>query len=665
MVTNEQKRIYNESKPRERDNKNQLLNLQLYQPSKPKGKIPGTVPNPSVFYPNYVPNPFDPIGYSTYLNYIRQNQTPILKEYNININGVSGSHVKTSILFEDILPTKSVSNSFATLGERVVMYESLRSTLFANGDGYDVQIDTSAYNILSHIKLMDINPYNASKYSNNPYMGLSYGFILYRSCYPIRHDPRNSTSQCSRNSTGVNVRVYRLTEGCYLANKNDVSGTAKYDVWRDIAFYNYVKEDIIKKKVCPNFALIYGYNITLKSGIDYDTIKAKADMKINKYEMANKSVPLTNKLEDFDLRPVMRVKHDPKTGTVTHELVHPKMNPVLRQIAEAKKLISYDGKSLVCLTEAPNYSVIGWAKKEYRTDGNIKRMINPGYHPANVWKSVIFQLMVGLYTMQLKNIVINDFSLERNVFIKDIDTGGKVTNHWKYVIDGIQYYIPNYGYLVLIDTNYRDFDKEYKEDETEMKDSDRKIDGLFISDCKLTRDDCERKALDMLKRAVDVNAFGQVFLNDNGARPPEEILKLLTAITDDINTSNIINISYYIRKYMTSYLHNRIGTLLFTTETPNINLGGGRAFRKGQIIVMQDVGGTNRFVLYIGLARAATLARILTCADPDPANKVLVEREVAITSLHEYALVEPIKQTFDMNKSNLNEESLLEVYNVI
>jgi hypothetical protein len=668
MRTNEQKRIYNENKPNmplNSTNKNQILNLQLYQPTKPKPRNT-SIPNPSVFYPNYVPNPFDPIGYGNYLNHTRNNsQAPVFKEYNININGISGSHVKTAMLYEDILPSKSIAMSFTTAGERINMYESIRAMLFSNGDGYDIPVDTSAYNILSHIKLMDINPYNASKYSNNPYKGLPYGFILYRSCYPIRHDSRNSTAQCSKNSTGVNVRVYRLTEGCYLINKQEKSNIIKYDVWRDIAFYNYIKEEILKKKMCPHFVLMYGYNISLESRIDYENIMLKANKQIKKNTIPpNTGVSLTNNLHKFNMQPTLRVSHDLKTGGIRREWVQPKMNPLLRKLAEAKKLNEYKGKSLVCLTEAPNYSIIGWAKKEYRQDGNIKRMINPGYHPTRVWRSILFQLFAAIYTMQLKQIVINDFSLERNVFIKDIDIGGNVTNYWKYVIDGVEYYIPNHGYLLLIDSNYRDFDKTYDTQETEINDDKRKINGRFITKCSLSRDECDKKVFDMLISAIDRNIFGQEFLNDNGAKLPDEILQFLSMMEGEIKKGTTTNIAHYIRKFMSEYyVHNRIGTPLKITETPHIKTGGIKEFRKGQIVVSNDAFGINRFVLYIsGIGEHK--ARIMTRDSIDPNNYNMIEMIVNLATLNEYSIVEPITQNFDIQTSNLNEHSLLEVFNI-
>lgn len=666
MISNEQKRIYKQNKQVsqvDRQNQNQLLNLQLYQPSKPKAKQK-SLPNPAVFYPNYVPNPFDPIGYANYLNTTRNvNQAPIYKEYNININGISGSHIKTAMIYEDILPSKSVAVSFCSVGERINMYESIRGMLFANGDGYDIPVDTNAYNILSHIKLMDINPYNASKYSNNPYKGLPYGFILYRSCYPIRHDARNSTTQCSRNSTGVNVRVYRLTEGSYLVNKREKEDIPKYDVWRDIAFYNYIKENILKQKMCPNFAMMYGYNVSLNSKIDYENIMLKAQKKIDKNAMpANTAAPLTNNLDKFDMRPSTRMSRDRNTGSVKYEVVHPKINPIMRKIAEAKKLSSYTGKSLVCLTEAPNYSIIGWAKKEYRVDGNIRRMINPGYHPSRVWISVIFQLFAALYTMQLKNIFINNFSLERNVFIKDIDMDSNTTHYWKYIINGIEYYIPNYGYLLLIDSNYRDFDKMYDEDETKIKPEDRKIDGSFISDCKLSNIECKKKVLDMMSNVTDRNVFGQEFLNDNGVKPPDDVSHLLKQIKNDIHVKKTIDISYYIRKYFAGYfIHNRIGTPLKISETSNILGTNIPDIKKGQIMVMHDTDGIQKFVLCISVNSDRTV-NIITRDSIDPKKYNIIEKTVPQTSLRNYSIMEPIIQNFDISKSNLNDDALLEVY---
>jgi hypothetical protein len=684
MIPNEQRRIYNENKPRETVNPNQILNLQLYQPPKPKPPAgQGSHPNPAVFYPNYVPNPYDPMSYANYMQHTGYGMqpAPIYKEYNINIGGVSGSHIKTAMLFEDSLPIKNVSGTFNSIGERITVYESIRSVLFTSGDGKDVPIESDSYNLLSHLKLMDINPYNASRYSKNPYKGLPFGFLLYRSCYPIRHDTRSASAICAQNSTGVNVRIYRLTEGAYMLNKQIITKASDYDEWRDIACYNYIKEHIIKKKLCPHFPIMYGYNIAINSCINFDELKMiqmrerTTDVSqfaqnqniqrnpqtiydaqnLNTYDTTmaqNRPLPINGTLGRTQVIANVR---DPRTGFVTQQITN--VPTPEQQIISLNK---YTGKALVCLTEAPNYSILGWAKKEYRADGNVKTMTNSGYHTKNVWESIIFQLLVALYVMQNKGIIINNFRLDRNVFIKDINIAGNVTNYWKYKIQGIEYYVPNYGYLVMIDSNYRDFDQSC--DGTELDPNrERKLDGAFLDVCKLSIDQCIDKTFEMFRSAVNPNTFDQDFVNDNGVKPPEEILRLLTNIKDAADAKLTLNISHYIRQYMTMFLNNRVGGPLTDAEINNVKKGAVKEFRKGQIVVMTDQDGVDKFVIHVK-QKADGVSRIITKDKIDASIANFIEKDVPMSSLNDYSASEQIKQNFKMNESNLNEEALLETY---
>lgn len=736
MIPNEQKKIFYENKmnkPKietQNQNQNQILNLQLYQPAKPKPKQQH--PNPTVFYPNYVPNPFDPMAYAYYMQQSQYNMqpAPIYKEYNINIGGVAGSHLKTAVLFEDSLPMKNISGTFTSLSERITMYEAIRSILFNSGDGKDVPIEFEANNLLSHLKLMDMNPYNASRYSRNPYKGLAFGFLLYRSCYPIRHDVRSATAICSANSTGVNVRIYRLTEGAYMINRQNITKASDYDEWRDMAFYNYIKEHIIKKKICPNFTIMYGYNITINSNINFDDLRmiqnhiqekgrytdvsqfvntnniktnvtttninatelqnvqlnnarnarnirnAQTNQMHDQYTLdinmqSNKLIPL-NGQKKLNQRQMVASVRNPITGLITREITN-----VPTKEEELVMLNKYAGKVIVCLTEAANYSIIGWAKKEYRAEGNIKTMINPGYHTKTVWQSVIFQMLAALYVMQLKGIVINDFKLDRNVFIKDINMGGYVTNYWKYKIEGIDYYIPNYGYLILIDTNFRDYDKNndvYCYDPCRntvnainINDINpnriRKLDGAFLDECKLSIEECIQKTFEAFRTAVDPNTFNQDFVNDNGVKPPEEIMRLLTNIKDAADAKTSLNIAYYIRNFMTMFMNNRIGGPLTEGELHKIKRGAIKEFRKGQIVVMLDQNGIEKFVIHVKQNSNGT-SRIITKDNIEPNLANSIEKDVPTSSLNEYSLIEPIRQTFKMNESNLNEEALLETYNI-
>jgi hypothetical protein len=516
----------------------------------------------------------------------------------------------------------------------------------------------------------------------------------------MRHNTKTFNAICAANSTGINVRIYRLTEGSYMINKQNITKASDYDEWRDMAFYNFVKEHIIKPKVSPNFTIMYGYNITTNSGIKFDdlqmfqqkgpritdaplyttgknqqaeTLQGLRQSNLRDKAMpANTMVPVSGKVAGVGpmmngqhLRPVnslvkqvVAVVRHPITGQITRELTS-----VPTPQEQAILLNKYSGKALVCLTEASNYTIIGWAKKEYRADGNIKTMINSGYHTKAVWESIIFQIIVSLYVMQIKGIVINNFRLDRNVFIKDINTGGAVTNYWKYKIEGIEYYIPNYGYLVLIDTNYRDFDRAVDEASSTDPNRERKLDGTILDSCKLTQEDCITKTFEMFRSSIDPNIFDQDFVADNGVKPPEEILRLMSAIKNMADAKPSLNIAHYIRKFMTMFMNNRVGGPLTTEEINNVKRGAVKEFRKGQIVVMTDVDGIDKFVLHVR-QKKDDISLIITKDKIDPINANFIEKEVPTSSLNEYSIIEPIKQTFKMNESNMSEETLLETYNV-
>lgn len=704
MIPRAQKNIFAQnqaSKPPYKPKQNDpILNLQLYEKPRPTPKSKqDAYPHPAVFYPNYVPNPFNPVEYANYMNLSRGYGGgygtgpvggPIFKEYNINIGGVSGSHVKTSMLFEDALPMKHISASFSTLGERNTMYEFIRSIMFSKGDGEDHPIDDSNYNLLSHLKFMDMNPYNASRLWTNPYRGLPYGFLLYRSCYPIRHDERTASTVCAKNSTGINVRIYRMTEGAYKVNKNERSMN-DYDLWRDMSFYDYLKDQIVKPKICPNFIIMYGYNITLDSKIDFETINT-----INRHKSIKKDyLEYSRKTSAYSANPSSLVRNlmkvddkDDKERKKRHEIVTQQVPPgtagyplagnardlggrykvlknvtgrVVREFVEETKeevesgLNTYKGKALVCLTEAPNYSIMGWARKQYKADGNVKRMINTGYHPAHVWESVLFQLLAALYTMQIKGIVIDKFNLESNVFIKDIESHNKATTYWRYVIEGIEYYVPNYGYLVMIDTNYRNYDEMIDCNEDANPDRQRKLDGTIFN-TKLTPDEIFNKVFDTFKSVIKSDNFSTDFVKDDGIKPPDAINKLMAGIKRDADSGTDKMISIYIRKHMTMYLNNRVGSLLTVDEIPKVTKGGVKEFRNGELVVMADQNGKDIFVIYVS-KNDDNVSRIITKDGTDKKSNI-IEKDVSISSLNKYSDT-PI-QSFDADGAALNSEPIEE-----
>src|SRR5690606_18395067 len=147
---------------------------------------------------------------------------------------------------------------------------------------------------------------------------------------------------------------------------------------------------------------------------------------------------------------------------------------------------------------------------------------------------------------------------------------------------------------------------------------------------------------------VDPNIFDQNFVNDGGIKPPEDIMRLLTNIRNAADSKPSLSIAHYIRQFMTMFLNNRVGGALTETETNHIKRGGVKEFRKGQIVVMTDQDGTDRFVVHVR-QRSNGVSRIISKDKLDPQTANFIEKDVPTSSLNEYSIVEPIKQNFKMN----------------
>lgn len=152
----------------QRLDQNQILNLQLYNPRPPPKQDKPPI-QPISFFPNFASTPFYPphianmmppwasgMGFPT-LN--------INKIYDINVSGPADTHHRLNMIYEDVLPTKHIKTGFNSLGDRLTQSNYIRTVLFPNGDGDDVGFTgTSKNSLLSHIKFLDLNPYNTYRF---------------------------------------------------------------------------------------------------------------------------------------------------------------------------------------------------------------------------------------------------------------------------------------------------------------------------------------------------------------------------------------------------------------------------------------------------------------------------------------------------------------------
>lgn len=710
------------------------LDLKLYQPPPPKPKQSFGGPDISSFMPRMVPGPFYPPQFSySYVNPLGTVpfMPPIIKNYTISCEGPDGKHSMLSTIYEDALPGKPTPFTFTTLGERITTYQFIRSTLFNNVDGGDIGLSGSnLHSLLSRIKFDELNPYNSYKFSLNPYRGLPYGFLIYRSCYPIRRDRKGYSVVCAKNSMAINVRIYKMVEGSFLFNKLDHQKVYEYPEWREVAFYEYVRENIIKTKMCPNFVNLFGYYISEQSGIDYDGAYRLAS---NKDKTTLKKEPKFVRVDEFGREvpniPLPKVKLGGKVYTVPYYRsgVGVPLPYISKDTLKGAKIVgessddggetkpidmdilfgkekekktedttgttitvetakkthiqinprAYNGKSLVLITESPNYNLFGWATKTYNIEGATKVMINRGIHGNDEWFNVLFQMMVALYVIQINEIIINDFSVENNIFIKDIPVHGQSTNYWKYRIDNIDYYVPNLGYMVLIDSNFKDLDVEgdktleerIKEKKDKSPADDKwKLDGRFLGEhsksVTKTKEDIKKEIFNIVfKKAFDSNLFGKDTENSGIVPPSDDVLIKI----GNISTDGISDIGQYIPKYMSRFMHNRIGTLLKDAEIPNVRELAIREIKKGQILVHKIRSDSFRFVLFLNHIHSEgedveSNAIILTRENP---NDEISEHQVNIGELHQYSNVDEIVQTSKIGGPNFTEENLLETYTII
>ena len=596
-------------------------------------------------------------------------QPSINKYYNISLSDPLGNHSYINKIYEDVLPSEKTVYSFLTTKEREVIKKFMRNSILDKYDGEDFTIQGSKKSLLSWIKIYDVNPYSLQK---NPYDDIPNGFLLYRSAYPIRYNNENRTLKATPTSIAVNIRIYQISVGatrCFTLKDLDCNN---FDVWRDVEYYKWV-DTIIKQKTSPNFInmLLYVFDSESKIGFDKLNIVKKEkdklgfieqkenDKKINKYALtledivtgfvpdstgiANKtpfnilnkdyaeirkrtlSTFMSSREEDTILREADKLTESLSTVNSNLTEIKNKLGMIPVKKPESKiDLTVNDSKLLIVLTEAPNTNIIKWNSKVYQSYGSVKKMIATGYHNPDVWRSILFQLIYACSVLQKNNIYFDTFSLENNVFIKDVQTDGTGKSCWVYKINNIDYYVPNYGYLLVIDSNFADI-KDYKESDP-MK---FKIYGNIYKDINSGLTDFAKLLKDKLLSILD-NA-GKSFIHENGNELDDIIKKLILNIHSSIgSTSSFIET---IPLHFKEYVHNKVGTLLTKFEKENFSLFNKPSYVDGTLMVRQKRFDEYEWVIYLGTN--GNKKRILT-KDRSKEKEPLMEESVFPSTLFSY-----------------------------
>lgn len=618
------------------------------------------IPTQTPYFPPQL-NPTWPYFYSPQL------VSPVIKQYNIN-DGPFVNYSTLSVVKEDSLPGQ-FDNTSNSLGERINMYNFVRSVFIKHYDGEDINLDGKGSNsLLSYLKFLELNPYHKSVDSRNPYKGLPNDMVIYRSCYPIRYDEKTNSVQCAVNSIGMNIRIYKLSFAEYNIKKLKDTNFYDYDVWREVAYYEYMREQIIKRNICPNFTLLYCYYISENCNIDFNKVKALTGNRVslNEFDKVVGRENLLHKVRDETMNNLANPEGIPQPISDIMKSINgsnvPNLNKAGPPCFDKKSKLPYDldsysGRALVALTEAPTYNAYGWSSRKYTQMGNVHKMVNTGYHTSEVWMSVLFQIMAAMYTLQLHKIAFNRFTIEDNVYVKDTTQHENIVTYWKYIINHFEYYVPNYGYLVMIDSNFKDVTNDYTLGQNKGK--KHKIYSNIFRDGAYADDSIDQCCFESFKMAINPNTFSNAFINAGGTPPPEDIKALLGKIHAEATASNATtDIGYYIKSCMTTLLNNRVGTYLSEIEVKNIR-SESKDFKSGQIIVMADAYERYLFVIFVKDENG----KITILTKKSPKDNDMYE-SAPMGELFNYSTFEVIVQNYKPAEANLNEDDLIEVYTI-
>jgi hypothetical protein len=666
------------------------------------------MPKPITSYPSQmVPmlNPYNPFQ-TTYS--VPMNNIPIIKKYNISLSGADNNIQSVAEIFEDILPATHVAiNKSTTLSERLILYSYIRSILVTKGDGQEIALtdkkNPEIINLLSYMKMLEINPYHFSRLTNNHYRTMADNFVMFKSCYPIRLDKSVNVIKCAKDSVNTNVRIYSLLNYDYLAYKIDKDKIKrKYsDIWREIFFYQYIREQILKKKMCPHFPLLFSYYITKNTGLDFDKIKQLKNKYVDKNEhIISNNEEIKKNFFNETIQSMLSIKPNGVIDLSFNNLEYQKKiekekkeqdyfnkhNKIFFQdnkktvIIDDKFEIDLSARSNICivaLTESPNQNIMNWSTRTYIIDdGPVRKQLSTGVHSILEWEIIIFQLLVSMYVMEQKEIVINEFSWKKNIFIKDLEKDN--VGYWKYNISGLEYYIQNLGNLLIIDSSFDDIQDGLNYSLLEEKELKYKLYGTFYGDEELKIMNLNIKSIKLeelmienFKNIFSSNNFGTEFTNYGGIKPPEEIIKLLDNIgnenykkknnkeieLEEIDEIKEMSYQDIILKYFNKFLHNKIGKIVSEIESKQLfKLGKRHDFNKGELVAIKSHNFDSlHWGIFIEKLNNGS-CNIFSC-DIDFNKRDYYNYNISEIS----KIYGKIEQDYEPN-DNINEEELLETY---
>ena len=344
------------------------------------------------------------------------------------------------------------------------------------------------------------------------------------------------------------------------------------------------------------------------------------------------------------------------------------------------------GKCLMLLTEAPNYNLVTWTQRVYKKNdlGPVNKMIQTGYHSEEVWHSILAQILIAMHVMYIKEIAIVDMQIMDNIYIKDLITNEQSVGYWKYVIDGVSYYIPNHGFLAQIDSNYKDVKDEnysmFKNSLSELTtpevyknwgklDTEYKGNEQYSNNSITYEKKLDEIQFNNLKNIFNPSNFTKEFSSNYGIIP-DEARKYIKFLYDKISIlqEQNGNLETVLPKFLSKYVHNRTGLPLSTTEMESVNKE--RILDETDLVTGKLYAYNVRDDLYIWVLYTgkyyddSNKIEVLTRNDPYKDHIDISESKVLLTSVRDYQSLIEVEQKYKPQEVKLGEDELLEIYKI-
>ena len=589
---------------------------------------PSFVPSSNAYFP-FLPPP------------LKQNEIPLQQIYNINLGNPTVHNSTLNKIYEDMLPGDPYNFTMINLYERKQLILFMRNSILDKRDGELMTMQPGPQSIMEFVKILEFNPYRIGKHQ---YSFIAMDFLIYSGAYPVRYNTEKATIEVARYGLGLNIRIYKMSYGALYASQIGLLDD-NFDVHRDIQYYDYIKTYIMDTKICPNFITMILYKIDNVSNINYSEmysliISHKQSTSGSKQQL----------LENIDMN-----KQINKVFTALPLAV--KNNAITKLNLRVPIDFTQDsGKSMIVLTEAPTCNIIEWMCPTYNTNGAIEDMIATGFHTDNLWESILFQLVYSIGILQNKKIYIRNFNMENNIFIKDLFCDYNNIGHWIYSVGGINFYIPNYGSIVLIDTRYADVNPSTLVYNNLMKTNDlifKITSPLYNVNGYDIPVSYSQAILRDFKNILDNNTFAMLASSATYKiiAPTGKTANLIQNIHDS-REPIILNT---LLECFPQYLHNRIGTFLTKSEVENINLSILPQFIIGSLMVYQERYNEYKWVLY--LDKINDKKQLIYTKE----NNVWIKKQVFNYSLVYYPDANNLMQSSERSYK-LSKESLIETY---